>query len=169
MTTIVETERLATWNRVWALAIIFGLVSVPWTYGFVAQLRIPLWPAFVASASVFAADAQFDRSLASNLVGIGYAAATLAVVNGLLGGGVVALSLVVGGFMLLASLHAVIPPLSFTPGAFFGYAALFGVHAAGATAFGVTGLVGVTLATAVSMSVGAGIGWGAHTVSRQLA
>jgi hypothetical protein len=27
--------RLA-WNRTWALAVVFGLASVPWTYAFVA-------------------------------------------------------------------------------------------------------------------------------------
>jgi len=46
-------------------------------------------------------------------------------VDGLLGGGAVALSVVVGAFMFLASLHEFVPLLSFTPGAFFGYATMF--------------------------------------------
>ncbi len=34
-----------------ALPIVFGVVSVPWTYAFVAVLEIPVWPLFVASTS----------------------------------------------------------------------------------------------------------------------
>ena len=60
--------------------------------------------------------------------------------------------------MFLASLHAFVPVLSFTPGGFFGYATMFGVHAAGATAFGLTGLPGETLAAVLSMFIGAVIG-----------
>lgn len=172
MTSLVETGRLSAWNRDWSLAVVFGLASVPWTYAFVASWGIPLWPAFIGSATYYAAGrelAGFGRAAASNLAGIAYAAATLAVVDGTLGGSVLALSLVVGAFMFLASLHAFVPPLSFTPGAFFGYAALFSVDAAGATVFGVPGLGGVTLATAVSMLFGAAIGLGADALSRRLA
>lgn len=143
-----------------ALAVVFGAASVPWTYAFVAGLHIPLWPSFIASASFYAAGGGLDgliRGYASNLAGILYAAATLVIVAAL-GGGPLALSLVVGAFMLLASLHAVVPLLSFTPGGFFGYATMFGVDAAGATAFGVTGLPGETLAAVAAMLLGACIG-----------
>jgi hypothetical protein len=148
-------------HETWALAIVFGLASVPWTYAFVAGLHIPLWPSFIASATFYAAGNGLDgltRGYASNFAGIVYAAVTLAVVNGFLGGGVVALSVVVGVFMLLATLHEFLPLLSFTPGGFFGYATMFSVHAAEATAFGVTGLPGETVAAVVSMFVGAVIG-----------
>jgi hypothetical protein len=163
---------LAEWNRVPALAVVFGIASVPWTYGFVAGLEIPLWPSFIASATFFAAGSGLDalvRGYASNLAGILYAAATLAIVDGLFGGGVLAFSLVVGGFMFLASLHETIPLLSFTPGAFFGYATMFSVEAAEATAFGVAGLPGETLAAVVSMLFGAVIGLGADELSSRLA
>lgn len=155
----------------WALAVVFGVASVPWTYGFVAGLDIPLWPSFIASATYYAAG-EGARALlegyASNLAGIGYAAATLAVVDGFLGGGPVALAVVVGAFMFLASLHGAVPLLSFTPGAFFGYAAMFSVHAADATAFGVPGLTGETLAAIVSMFVGATIGIGTDELATAL-
>lgn len=76
---------------------------------FVAVLEIPLWPSFVASASFYAVDAdgltRLKRGLLSNLAGICYASLTLVIVDGVLGGGHVALSLVVGAFMFLASLQ----------------------------------------------------------------
>ena len=155
----------------WALAVVFGVASVPWTYGFVAGLDIPLWPSFIASATYYAAGEgprAFLEGYASNLAGIGYAAATLAVVDGLLGGGPVALAVVVGAFMFLASLHGAVPLLSFTPGGFFGYATMFSVHAAAATAFGVPGLAGETLAAVVSMLLGAAIGIGTDRLASAL-
>ena len=162
--------RLA-WNRTWALAVVFGLASVPWTYAFVAG-DVPLWPAFIASATFYATDkeglAGLRRGYASNAAGIAYAAATLALVDAL-GGGVLTLSVVVGAFMFLASLHAFVPLLSFTPGGFFGYATLFSVHAAGATAFGLGGLAGETVAAVVSMLAGACIGLGTERLSDRLA
>lgn len=145
------------------LAVVFGVASIPWTYGFVAGLDIPLWPSFVASATYYAAGEgtrAFLEAYASNFAGIVYGAATLAVVDWYLGGGPVALALVVGAFMFLASVHGAVPPLSFTPGGFLGYATMFSVHAAGATALGVPGLAGETLATVLSMFVGAAIGIG---------
>jgi len=156
-----------------ALAVVFGLASVPWTYAFVAGLHIPLWPSFVASATFYAVDGGgldgVKKAYASNAAGIAYAALTLAIVEGLLGGGVVTLSIVVGAFMFLASLHDFVPVLSFTPGAFFGYATMFSVHAAGATAFGVPGLLGETLAGVTAMLIGALIGVGTDELSVRLA
>lgn len=154
-------ERVTEWNKTWALAVVFGVASVPWTYAFVVGLQIPLWPSFIASATFYAAGNGIHglaRGYASNLVGIVYAALTLAVVDSFLGGGVLALSFVVGAFMFLASLHEFVPLLSFTPGGFFGYATMFSVHAAEATAFGVRGLPGETSAAILSMLIGAVIG-----------
>lgn len=158
---VVRWDHIMEWNDTWALAVVFGLASVPWTYALVARLHIPLWPSFIASATFYAAGSGLDglaRGYASNAAGIVYAALTLAIVNTALGGGVIALSVVVGVFMFLASLHDFVPLLSFTPGGFFGYATMFSVHAADATAFGVVGLPGETLAAAVSMLIGAAIG-----------
>lgn len=160
--------RITTWNDTWSLAVVFGLASVPWTYGFVAGLQIPLWPSFIASGTFYAAGTGLNglvRGYASNLAGIVYAAATLAIVDTYLGGGVVALSIVVGVFMFLASLHEFVPLLSFTPGGFFGYATMFSVSAADATAFGIGGLPGETLAAVVSMLIGAAIGLTTDEVS----
>lgn len=130
----IRWERVVEWNGTWALAVVFGLASVPWTYAFVAGLHIPLWPSFIASATFYAAGDGIEglvQGYASNAAGIIYAALTLAIVDGFLGGGVVALSVVVGAFMFLASLHEFVPLLSFTPGGFFGYATMFSVHATG--------------------------------------
>lgn len=168
---LLETGRLAEWNETWALAVVFGLASVPWTYGFVAGLQIPLWPAFIASATYYAADGGIDgvvRGYASNFVGIVYGSATLALTDAVFGGGVIALSLTVGAFMFLASLHPFVPLLSFTPGAFFGYATLFSVHAASATALGVGGLPGETLAAVIAMLIGALIGLGTDLIGTEL-
>lgn len=154
-------ERVAGWDETWALAVVFGVVSVPWTYAFVAS-GVPLWPSFIASATYYATDrgrTGLVRGTASNVAGIAYAAATLLVVDGFLGGSVIALSLVVGVFMLLASLHEYVSVLSFTPGGFFGYATLFSVHAAEATVLGVPGLAGETLAALGAMTIGAFIGY----------
>jgi len=158
------------WDRRAALAVVFGIVSVPWTYGFVTG-DVPLWPSFVASAAVFAAGGGtrgLVRALPALVAGVAYAAATLAVVDAA-GGGAVLLAVVVGAFMLLASLHAYVAVLSFTPGSFFGYASLFGVDAAGATVFGLEGLAGVTVATLLAVVVGASIGWGVDRLSTRLA
>ena len=167
------TGRVRAWNETWSLAVVFGVASVPWTYVFVVGLAIPLWPSFIASATFYATDtsglAGLKRGYASNAAGIAYAAATLAVVDGFLGGGPLALSVVVGAFMLLASLHEFVPLLSFTPGGFFGYASMFSVHAVGASAFGVTGLTGETLAAVVSMLLGAVIGVGTAVLGERLA
>lgn len=166
-----ERARVTTWNRTWSLAVVFGLASVPWTYGFVAGLHVPLWPSFIASASFFAAGEGLrglGRAYASNLAGILYAAGTLAVVDGVGASGAVLLSLLVGLCMFLACLHAFVPPLSFTPGGFLGFATMFSVHAADATAFGVAGLSGQTLAAVVSMLLGAVIGLSIDEVSAAL-
>lgn len=155
----------------WQLAVVFGLASVPWTYGFVVGLELPLWPSFVAAASFYAAGrgrTGLVRGYAGNLLGILYAAATLAIVEGVFGGAAIALAVVVGVFMFLASLHPLVAPLSFAPAAFLGYATLFGVHAAGATA-GLPGLPGETLAAVAAMLVGAAIGRGTDVASRRLA
>jgi len=164
-------DRPSEWNGTWALALAFGLASVPWTYAFVAGLHLPLWPSFVASASFFAAGGGLDglvRGYFGNLAGIGYAVSTI-LVTGAVGGGPVALSFVVGAFMLLASLHAFVPGLSFTPAAFFGYATMFGVHAAGADAFGLTGIAGEGTAAVVSMLIGACIGLAVERTAGELA
>ncbi len=158
-------------TETWSLAVVFGLAAVPWTYGFVAGLDLPLWPSFVAAATYYAAGGGLDglrSGAAGNVAGVAYAAATLAVVDGLLGGGTVALSVVVGGFMLLASLHALVPLLSFAPAAFLGYATLFGVHAAGSAA-ALTGLPGEALAAASAMLVGAGLGYATDALAARLA
>ena len=160
-------------REVVSLAVVFGVASVPWTYGFVVGLEIPLWPSFVASASFYAVEetglAGLGRAYASNLTGVGYATGTLFIVDGALGGGAVALSVVVGGFMFLASLHGLVPLLSFTPGAFFGYATMFSVAAAGASVAGVGGLAGQATAAVVSMSCGAVIGLGTDLLSTRVA
>lgn len=158
-------------TQTWILAVVFGLSAVPWTYGFVAGLDLPLWPSFVAAATYYAAGGGLDglsRGAVGNVTGVAYAAATIAVVDGPLGGGTVALSIVVGGFMLLASLHTLVPPLSFAPAAFLGYATLFGVHSAG-TPVVLSGLLGETLAAAAAMLVGAGLGYATDAVSMRLA
>ena len=158
---LVDWHRLTGWGDTWALAVVVGVASVPWTYGFVAGLDLPLWPAFIAAATYYAAGRggqAFVRGYSSNLVGIGYGAATVAIVDGAGGGSVLLLSLVVGGFMLLASLHEAVSVLSFTPGGFFGYATLFSVHAAGVATHGIDGVGGEAVITAVSMLIGAAIG-----------
>lgn len=151
------------------MALLFGGISVAWTYGFEQLPDLPLWPAFIASATVFAAGGGsqgLGRGLASNLVGAIYAWLTLWVVSAWVGGGTLALSLVVGVAMLVASLHPFVPGLGFTPGAFLGYASLFSVHAAGASMV-VAGFGGELVATAASMTIGALIGFGVdHATGR---
>lgn len=163
--------RIKGWDETWALALVFGLASVPWTYAFVVS-GVPLWPSFIASASFYAAGGSVDglkRAFASNVAGIVYAAATIAFVATTFDGGVIALSVTVGVFMLLASLHEYVPLLSFTPGGFFGYATMFSVHAAGATAFGISGLAGEAVAATGSMFIGALIGYATEWTSEVLA
>jgi hypothetical protein len=163
--------RLTDWNETWSLAVVFGIASVPWTYAFVAGLGLPLWPSFVAAATYYTTDRGpdgFARGVLGNLAGIAYAAGTVAVVDGALGGGVLALSLVVGAAMFLASLHPFVEPVSFAPAAFFGYATLFGVHAAGTGAV-VPGLAGEAVAAGLAMLIGSAIGLGTDAVSDRFA
>jgi hypothetical protein len=150
----------------YAMAIVFGLLSVPWTFGFEQVAGLPLWPSFLASASFFAAGGGprgLTRSLANNALGALYAAATLALVASA-GLGVVGLSLLVGAGMFAASLHALVNRLSFTPAAFVGYAAAFGVDATGAR-LASTGPAGTLTATLAAMAIGAGLGWLAETAA----
>lgn len=151
------------------MAFVFGVLSVPWTFGFEQVAGLPLWPSFVASASFFAAGGGvrgLARSLAGNLAGAVYGAATLALVA-LWGFGAVGLSVVVGAFMLLASLHALVPGLSFTPAAFFGYAVLFSVDAAEVSLVA-GGLGGQLVAASASLAIGAGIGFVAEAATGHL-
>ena len=76
-----------------------------------------------------------------------------------MGGGVLVLSVVVGAFMVLGSLHALLDRVSFTPAVFLGYATLFSVNAAGATVFGLGGLAGESAAAVLSMVAGVAIGF----------
>lgn len=164
------TDPAADQSGTLSLAIVFGLASVPWTYGFVAGLDWPLWPSFVAAATFYAAGGGLDglrRGYAGNLAGVLYAAATVGLVEGALGGGSLALSAVVGAAMFLASLHPLVGPLDFAPAAFFGYATLFGLHAAGSVVL-LGGLAGEALAAAVAMLVGALIGFGTELAGDRL-
>lgn len=155
-------------ERVYAMATAFGLLSVPWTLGFEQVAGLPLWPSFIASASVFAAGGGprgLAGSLANNALGALYAAATLMLVAAL-GAGALGLSLAVGAGMFLASLHALVGPLSFTPAVFLGYAALFGVDAGGYQ-LGLAGVGGELVATLAAMAIGAGLALVAETFARQ--
>jgi hypothetical protein len=164
------SERVVGWDDTWALAVVFGLASIPWTYAFVAGLSLPLWPSFIASATFYAAGGDLHglkRGYASNSAGIIYATATLWIVNTVLSGGALALSVVVGVFMALAVFDEYLPVLSYTPGGFLGYATMFSVHATDTSAFGLTGLAGETLATAIAMLIGAAIGFTTEVLCRE--
>lgn len=146
-------------RRALALAVLFGLISVPWTYGFEQVASLPLWPSFIASATYFSTSKGFaglGRGLAGNVMGAAYALATLALAAAL-DLGAVGLSLAVGAGMFLAGLHAYVDALSFTPAGFFGYATLFSVDAAGAELW-MAGFAGVGIATAASLAIGALLG-----------
>jgi hypothetical protein len=165
------SDRVIGWDDTWALAVVFGLAAIPWTYAFVAGLSLPLWPSFIASATFYAAGGDLHglkRGYASNSAGIIYAAITLWIVNTVLGGGALALSVVVGVFMSLAVLDEYVPVLSYTPGGFLGYATMFSVHATDTGAFGLTGLTGETLAAVMAMLIGAAIGFATEVLCREL-
>lgn len=144
-------------SQVLALAVVFGVVSIPWTYGFL-RWEIPLWPSFIGSATYYASTrgaSGLGRTVLAASLGIAYAATTLAVAGD---AAILVLSVAVGVGMLVASLHPLVSVLAHGPAAFMGYAALFSVDAASATVFGLTGLGGVTAATTVSFVVGSVIG-----------
>lgn len=161
-------DRAPRRERTAVLAVVFGVASVPWTYAFVVT-DVPLWPSFVAAATFSAAGGGIDglvRGAAGNLIGVLYATATLAIV-GIAGGGPLVLATVVGGFMLIASLHALVPLLSFAPSAFFGYATLFGIHATGATILA-GGLAGETVVAGGAMVAGTTVGFAVEQVADRL-
>jgi hypothetical protein len=136
------------------------------TDAFAVGPRLPPWPSFIASATFYAADGTdgLARGYPGNAAGIVRAALTLVLVDGPLGGGAVAPS-VVGAVTLPASRHEFVPPLSLTPGGFFGYASTFGVHAAETTAVGPTGPPGETTAAILSTFLGAVVGPATDEVS----
>jgi len=70
--------------------------------------------------------------------------------------------------MFLASLHPFVPPLAFAPAAFFGFATMFGVHAAGAAVV-LQGLSGEILAASLAMLIGSAIGYGTEVLSDRMA
>ena len=87
------------------VAIIFGIVSIPWTY-FFGVFNLVLWPSFIASASFFAAGAGlkgFYKSYVNNLLGIIYAILTILIAQ-MFGNSLFWLSFYVGLFMFIASL-----------------------------------------------------------------
>lgn len=148
-------------RRTLVLAVLFGAASVPWTYGFELAPSLPLWPSFIASAAVFAAGGGWSGlrdALVGLTLGATYAAATLWIAGGA-GAGVLALSIAVGAFMFVASLHEAVPWTGYGPAAFLGFAAMFSVTAAG-IGLGGAGLLPELTATLGSMAIGALIGRG---------
>jgi hypothetical protein len=146
---------------------VFGLVSVPWTFGFELLASLSLWPSFIASGTYFAAGSgtrALSRGLAGNLAGAALALATLGIVD-LAVLGAPGLALVVGAAMFVAGLHAFVDLLSFTPAGFVGYATLFSVDAAG-TQLAASGLAGIGVATVASMLMGALLGFGADLAAQ---
>jgi hypothetical protein len=159
----VEDER----DESLVLAVVFGVASVPWTYAFVVS-GVPLWPSFISSASYYASDGSLEGlavSYANNFAGILYAGLTLVVVETYLGGAVLGLSLVVGFFMFIASLHDAV--VGFAPAVFLGYATMFSVHAAGVSLY-LSGVPGEAVGAFGSMFVGAAIGIGTDIASGAL-
>ncbi len=157
-------------NKNLAVAVIFGLVSVPWTYLF-GIFNLVLWPSFIASASFFASGAKargFLRSYLNNFLGIAYAAITILITDSLFGSDLLWLSIFVGILMFVASMHYLVRQLSFMPATFFGYAVMFSVNAFGGTVF-VSGLLGQFLAAALSMLIGALIGLSVDSLGSMIA
>lgn len=79
----------------------------------------PIRPETYTPTSYYAPGGGYDGlvyGIASNVAGVTYAAVTMLIVDAVLGDTVVALSVVVGVFMFVASLHEHLPVLSFTPG-----------------------------------------------------
>ena len=148
-------------------ALVFGIASIPWTYLF-ALFQIPLWPSFIASASFFASGKKFFKSYLNNLIGIIYAALTLLFARDIFRSSVLWLSIIVGIFMFIGSLHYMLKLLSFLPAVFLGYATMFSINAAKATIGGVSGIFGQVLATATSMLIGSIIALMVHLAARRL-
>lgn len=149
------------------LATVFGAVSVPWTYAFIAA-GIPLWPSFIGSAGYYASTRGPRGWLDTNLgagIGILYAAVTLAAVGDAT---LLVLSVAVGVGMLVASLHPLVDLLSYGPAAFLGYAVMFSVDAADATVFGLAGVSGSLVAALLSLGIGATIGVGTDYTAAEI-
>ena len=154
-------------NKQLYTAIIFGIVSVPWTYIF-TLIEVPLLPSFISSASYFASGKKFFKSYLNNFLGIIYAGLTLLFSTYLFTNSPMMLSVIVGIFMFIGSMHYVYKILSFLPAVFFGYATMFSVNAAGLGIFGSDALPGQVAATAVSMLFGAMIGLGVDASARRM-
>lgn len=108
-----------------ALAISIGILIAGWTYVALGVAALPVWAGIVAWGCFFAAGGKttgLTKTIASNLSGVFWALVALYVANKMLGGGVPALSLMVGVVAFFMVLQAKIPLLSFIPGAFLGAA-----------------------------------------------
>ena len=121
-----------------ALAISIGILIAVWTYIAIGVAALPVWAGIVAWGCFFAAGgktAGLSKTIASNLSGVFWAFVALYVWNKVLGGGVPALSVMVGVVAFFMVLQAKIPTLSFIPGAFLGAATAVSVVVGAAANF----------------------------------
>jgi uncharacterized protein DUF1097 len=120
-----------------ALAISIGVLIAIWTYVALAVAALPVWAGIVAWGCFFAAGGKttgLSKTIAANLSGVVWAFVALYVAK-MLGGGVPAISLMVGVVAFFMVLQAKIPALSFIPGAFLGAATAVSVVVGAGAAF----------------------------------
>lgn len=126
-----------------ALALSIGVLIAGWTYVALGPGALPVWAGIVAWGTFFAAGGKTEglmKTIASNLSGVLWAFLALEAWNRF-GGGVPALSILVGIAAIGMVMQAKIRTLAFIPGAFLG------------------------AATAVSVVVGASGSWGRTIVA----
>lgn len=133
---IVLLSEVYCMNPLMALAVVAGILAIPWVYLFVMILKLPVWVSFIAGGSFFAAGGGIEglkKAGATNILGLIYGAITTAIwlnVGGADAGTstmILFLSLIVGIVVFLAVVQSKISLLSFVPGVFFGFGTYFGV------------------------------------------
>jgi hypothetical protein len=120
-----------------ALAISIGILIAVWTYIALGVAALPVWAGIVAWGCFFAAGGKttgLTKTIASNLSGVVWAFLALWAA-GQLGGGLPALSAMVGLAAFFMVLQAKLPALSFIPGAFLGAATAVSVVVGAGTTF----------------------------------
>jgi hypothetical protein len=137
-----------------ALALSIGVLIAIWTYVAVAVVpELSVWAAIVAWGCFFAAGGKgqgFQKTVFANLSGLIYVWLIMQLLPHV-GGGNIALAILVGVIAFLMVMQSKVPALSFIPGAFIGAAVTVGSGGAG----DMTHLIYL----AVSLVIGAALGF----------
>jgi uncharacterized protein DUF1097 len=125
-------------DMVTALGVSIAVLIAVWTYLAAGVASLPVWVGVVTWGAFFAAGGKTDgmiKTIAASLSGLVWAFIA-SLVLGKIGGGTLALSVLVGVAAFMMVLQSKVSLLSFIPGAFLGAAVFFGAGLASGPTIG---------------------------------